>query len=239
MSKLTEVERLNSTSTQGAKLLDAPALVSELGGCYAAELGIHLNDLNSAEIYKWFLAAMLYGARISENIASRTWQVFKCNDILTPEGVINTGWDGLVAILDQGGYARYDYKTATKLLTVSQALLDHYAGDLNRLHAAALDSNNLEQRIMCLGKGIGKVTTQIFLRELRGRWNKATPPLSLLAFNAAQVLGFLPKEINNDHKLALINLQQLWCKHGMTQDSFPDFEAALVRYGLHLRHRSA
>lgn len=212
-------------------------LISELGGSYAAELGIHLDDLSSAEIYKWFLAAMLYGARISENIASRTWQVFKRNGILTPQGIIHTGWDGLAAMLDQGGYVRYDYKTATKLLEVNQSLLDHYAGNLNHLHAAASDPSDLEQKIMNLGKGMGKVTTHIFLRELRSRWDKADPPLSSLALNAAQVLGFLPDEMDNDHRLALANLQQLWRRNGMTMESFSDFEAALVRYGLRLRHQ--
>lgn len=236
MSDLTNIRVLNSLFTQGTKPLDAPALVSELGGSYAAELGIHLGGLETTEVYKWFLAAMLYGARISENIANRTWQVFRGNDVLTPECMINIDWDRLVALLDQGGYVRYDYKTATKLQTVSHALLDHYAGDLNRLHAVALDSSDLERRIMSLGKGVGKVTTQIFLRELRGRWSKAAPPLSLLAFNAAQALGFLPEGINDNNKQSLSSLQQLWCKQGMTTDSFPDFEAALVRYGLHLRH---
>ncbi|MDP1557643.1 MAG: hypothetical protein Q8K59_07050 [Nitrosomonas sp.] len=164
---------------------NALALVSELGGSYAAELGINLVSLKSAEIYKWFLAAVLYGARISEKIATRTWHTLEHNGLLTPERIINTSWDGLVAILDQGGYVRYDYKTATKLLAINRALLDHYGGDLNNLHTAATDSNDLEQRMMDLGKGIGKVTADIFLRELRGRWRKAQPPLSPLAFNAA------------------------------------------------------
>ena len=103
MSDLTDIRVLNSLFTQGTKPLDAPALVSELGGSYAAELSIHLEGLETTEIYKWFLAAMLYGARISENIANRTWQVFRRNDVLTPECMINTDWDRLVALLDQGG----------------------------------------------------------------------------------------------------------------------------------------
>ncbi|MEK7844121.1 MAG: hypothetical protein AAB241_07780, partial [Pseudomonadota bacterium] len=44
--------------------LNAPALVTELGGSYAAGLGINLGALDPAEIYKWFIAAVLYGARI-------------------------------------------------------------------------------------------------------------------------------------------------------------------------------
>ncbi len=124
------------------------------------------------------------------------------------------------------------------MLTVSQTLLGRYAGNLNHLHTAALDSDNLAQRIMGLSKGIGPVTVQIFLRELRGRWNKAIPPLAQLAFQAAQALGFLSQDCRNDDQLALILLQDLWEKSGMPLLNFPDFEAALVRYGLWLCHQS-
>ena len=216
-----------------------PALVAELGGSYAAKLGINFGGLNPDEIYKWFLAAVLYGARISESIASRTWHEFEGSGVLTPERMISTGWSGLVAILDQGGYVRYDYKTATKLLDMSHALLDGYGGNLNTLHAAATNSGDLERRIKDLGKGIGTVTVDIFLRELRGRWEKAEPPLSPLAFMAARALDYLPSGIGDDHKQALTCLQRLWREHGMTAESFPDFEAALVREGLRLRHRSS
>ena len=95
------------------------------------------------------------------------------------EGVvllIRTGWDGLVVLLDRGGYARYDYKTATKLLAVSQTLLDCYAGNLNRLHAAARDSDDLALRVMSLGKGVGPVTAQIFLRNCAAAGIKPRPP---------------------------------------------------------------
>ncbi len=83
------------------------------------------------------------------------------------------------------------------------------------------------------------VAVDIFLRELRGRWQKAAPALSPLAFMAARTLGFLPSKIGNDSDLALVCLQHLWDEHGMTAESFPDFEAALVREGLWLRRRAA
>ncbi len=236
MHDLTGERIFHAFSKQRGKPLDAPTLVSEFGGRYATQLGIQLSDLDSAEIYKWLLAAILYGAPISEKIATHTWQILERNALLTPESIVRKGWDGLVALLDQGGYARYDHKTATKMLAVSQTLLDRYAGNLNHLHAAASDSDDLAQRIMSLGKGIGPVTVQIFLRELRGRWNKATPPLAQLAFQAAQVLGFLPENCHGDHQLALSSLQDLWSKSGESMSNFPDFEAALVRYGLCLRH---
>lgn len=73
------------------------------------------------------------------------------------------------------------------------------------------------------------VAVDIFLRELRGRWQKANPALSPLAFTAARTLGFLPSRISNDPGLSLACLQHLWGEYGMTAESFPDFEAALVR----------
>lgn len=222
-----------------AATLQAAALVAELGGSYAAKLGIELDALDAAEIYKWFIAAVLYGARIPESIASRTWHEFETSEVLTPQRMLDTGWDGLVAILDRGRYVRYDYKTATKLLEISRTLLDRYDGNLNTLHAAAADPVDLEQRIMALGKGIGKVTAGIFLRELRGRWQKAVPPLSPLTLMAARTLGFIPNRIGDNHDRALAWLQHLWNKQGMTAASFPDFEAALVRQGLRLRRRAA
>lgn len=165
-------------------------LVKSRGGRYACELGIDLGAPDAAERFKWFLAALLYGARISEPLARRTWHEFAARGVLTPARIVATGWDGLVALLDAGGYVRYDYKTATKLLDVCAALLRDYGGSLDALHAAASGPRDLETRLKALGKGIGDTTVGIFLRELRGIWDKAAPPLSPLALAAATALGY-------------------------------------------------
>ena len=113
----------------------APAeLVRSHGGSYATALGIDLASADSGERFKWFLAAILYGTRITEQLATRTWHEFAARGVLAPQRIVDTGWDGLVAILDAGGYVRYDFKTATKLLTVCTTLLRDYAGDLDMLH---------------------------------------------------------------------------------------------------------
>lgn len=213
------------------------ALLAELGGNYASALGIALDGLRPEEVYKWFLAAVLYGAPIPERQATRTWHEFQRCGVLTPQRILDTGRDGLVRILDAGGYARYDFKTATKLLDINRALIADYGGDLNALHAAAADAADLERRITALGKGIGPVTAGIFLRELRGRWKKAQPPLSPLALAAASRLGLLagaPTETS-----ALATLKYRWRRCGMPADRFSEFEAALVRAGLRLRRNRA
>jgi len=212
-------------------------LVKSRGGRYAGALGIDLAAANAGERFKWFLAALLYGARISGSLASRTWREFAARGVLTPEGIAATGWDGLVAILDAGGYARYDYKTATKLLEVCAALMRDYGGSLDALHDAATDPRDLENRLKALGKGIGDTTVDIFLRELRGIWVKADPPLSPLAISAASDLGYLRLGPDPDHALA--RLRRLWAADGQPPTAFADFESALVREGLRLRRQRA
>jgi hypothetical protein len=213
----------------------APAeLVRSHGGRYATGLDIDLAATDSGERFKWFLAAILYGTRISEQLATRTWHEFAARGVLAPQRMIDTGWDGLVAILDAGGYVRYDFKTATKLLAVCTTLLRDYTGDLDTLHAAAADPRDLEARLKALGKGIGETTVAIFLRELRGIWSKAAPPLSPLALVAAQTLGYI-RHNRQVTEQTLTRLQQMWTSDGQPAADFADFEAALVREGLRLR----
>ena len=213
-------------------------LVESRGGRYAPELGIDLAAPDPGERFKWFLAAVLYGARISESLARRTWHEFAARGVLTPDRILATGWDGLVAILDAGGYVRYDYKTATKLLDMCVALMRDYGGSLDALHDAAADPRDLERRIKALGKGIGDTTVGIYLRELRGIWAKAEPPLSPLAISGATALGYL-RAGTPDPDRALARLRHLWETDGQPAAGFADFESALVREGLRLRRLPA
>lgn len=213
-------------------------LVRSRGGCYASALGIDLAAPDAGERFRWFLAAVLYGTRISESLATRTWREFSARGVLTPERIVATGWDGLVAILDAGGYVRYDYKTATKLLAVCEALMRDYGGSLDALHDAAADPRDLENRIKALGKGIGDTTVGIFLRELRGIWAKAEPPLSPLASSAAAALGYL-RPGTHDPSRTIAGLRRLWAADGQPATGFADFESALVREGLRLRRQRA
>ena len=213
-------------------------LVKERGGRFAGELGIDLAAPDAGERFKWFLAAVLYGTRISESLARRTWREFAARGVLTPARIAATGWDGLVAILDAGGYVRYDYKTATKLRETCSALLRDGGGSLDALHDAAADPRDLEKRLRALGKGIGDTTVGIFLRELRGIWPKAEPPLSPLARAAAVALGYL-RPATDEPDRALARLRRLWAADGHPVAGFAEFESALVREGLRLRRQAS
>lgn len=201
-------------------------LLSEIGGKFSRELGIDLAGNIPKDIFKWFLAAKLFGARISTGIAVRTFREFERRGVVTPEDILATGWDGLVSILDAGGYARYDFSTATRLLAIMETLNRSYGGDLNALYGRARNSTDLERLLKELGKGIGDVTVTIFLRELRTVWPKARPPLSPLALLASRHLGLAGA---GEESLAV--LESLWSKHPVEGCDFCDFEAALVRLG--------
>ena len=129
-------------------------------------------------------------------------------------------------ILDDGGYARYDFSTATKLLEIMGDLKKFYHGDLNKLHEMTDDEDDLEDLLKGLGKGIGDVTVNIFLRELRNVWSKARPGLSVYVELAAERLGFIKQG-----EEPLKTLEKVWSLNKIPGKDFCDFEAALLRLG--------
>ncbi len=202
-------------------------------GKYSARLGIRLDAGSPRQLFRWLLASMLYGAPVSSGTAERTYREFMDSGLDTPRRLVDAGWDDLVRELDAGGYVRYDFKTADKLLEVSERLLRDYEGDLGLLHDMSEDSEDLKKRIMALGKGVGEVTANIFLRELRGVWPKAKPALSPYALKAARGLGLVKND--EDPPVALV---RAWGK-GLPGKDFRDFEAALVQAGIEMRRKKA
>ena len=203
-------------------------LVEKLGQEYSDILGINLKTKNDREIFKWFLASVLFGAPITETSVIRTYRCFESHEVLTPEKILETGWDGLVKILDEGGYTRYDFKTGDKLLEVMGDLLTKYEGSLNLLHERASDSHDLEKRLKDLGKGVGNVTVSIFLRELRDLWKKADSKPTSLVILAAKNLGIVKDENSEE---ALEELKEFWRKNEIAGKTFVNFETALLRLG--------
>jgi Holliday junction resolvasome RuvABC DNA-binding subunit len=100
-----------------------------------------------------------------------------------------------VEVLDSGSYVRYDLSAASKLLDIMNALKERY-GSLEELYNQAVDAKDVEKRLMAF-KGIGPTTTQIFLRELRGKW-KVEQPISTMAQKTAQSLGIDPGQLEGE-----------------------------------------
>lgn len=129
---------------------------------YPELLGLDVRD--PGDWFPWFVAASLFAKPISAATARTTAQLLLREGIRTPAAIERRGWDGLVTILDLGGYVRYDFSTATKLLAIAAALPGNRLRDILRNASTADDVATRLRDI----KGVGPKTVAIFLRELRG-----------------------------------------------------------------------
>ena len=172
---------------------------------YSDELGLNLRK--PSDRFKWFVASFLFAKRISSETAKRTFRRFVEEGLVTPRAICNAGWDRLVHVLDSGGYVRYDFSTATNLLATCQLLLDKY-GTLEQLHDGARSPRELENLLMEF-KGVGPMAVNIFLRELRGIWDKARPKPSRVAIDVGRRLGVKRTE---EFESQLVRIGLEFCK---------------------------
>lgn len=176
---------------------------------YPQELGLNLHQ--AEDRFKWFLASTLFAKRISAQVAMSTFKQFENEDIVSPQAIIEAGWDKLVEILDSGGYVRYDFSTASNLLQSITKLVTEY-GSLENLYNQAADSKELENRLREL-KGVGPVAVNIFLRELRPVWPKADPRPSPLATELGRKLGLSESDLRLPGvESALVRVRLDFCK---------------------------
>jgi DNA polymerase/3'-5' exonuclease PolX len=164
--------------------------VAKYGQPYSSLLGINLKSRRNEEIVKWFLAAILYSKPIRESSATKTYRCFERREVTTAKRIVEAGWNRLVEILDEGGYTRYDFSTADRLLEVFGNLEKQYGGDLTRLYKESKTGAEVEANLKRLGKGIGDTTVSIFLRDMRHVWRRVEPkptPLVTLALETLKV----------------------------------------------------
>ena len=174
---------------------------------YSCELDLDLTK--PEDRFKWFLASVLFAKRISAQTAKETYCYFEQEDLTTPEAILEAGWDRLVEVLDSGGYTRYDFSTATNMLAIAKALKENY-GDLEKLHSVSLNPEDLEKRLQEF-RGVGPVCASIFLRELRGIWDKAQPEPSPMAVATARRIGLDKKDVER-YESQLVRLNLEYCK---------------------------
>lgn len=164
----------------------------------------------ASDRFKWFLASMLFAKRISSQIAKKTYKMFEAKGLVTPDSILRAGWDKLVKVLDEAGYVRYDFSTASTLLETMKKIKE--LGGLEQIHLDAKDSKDLELKLQEL-RGVGPTATNIFLRELRGIWRKARPKPSALALEIGKKLGLSIEEIER-HESPLVRNNLEYCKRG-------------------------
>jgi endonuclease III len=177
MTSLTHTQSQSSRSQAPSAAATRRALEHSL--LYSEELGIDLAQRSDSTYFRWFLASLLFGARISETTARSTYRSFVRHGLTNPKSILDAGWDFLVCpVMREGGYVRYDGRKSTQVLRDCDMLIADYGGSLARLHHAARDARDLEDRLLAF-YGVGPVTANIFLREMRPFWAKADPePLS-------------------------------------------------------------
>lgn len=66
---------------------------------YSEELGIDLGQGTDDAYFHWFLASLLFGARISETTAKNTYGAFIRHGLTTPAEIVAAGWDFLVSTI--------------------------------------------------------------------------------------------------------------------------------------------
>lgn len=134
----------------------------------ASSLGIDLASKDEKELFKWFLACLLFGKPIQMEVAERAYRELVAAHLTNPRAILRAGWDKLVLLLDHAHYVRFDFSTATKLLEVSEELKDR-CGSLRELLAQSRTTRELSHKLQEF-KYVGPVTARIFLREVRPIW---------------------------------------------------------------------
>ncbi len=213
---------------QGTKIeMSLPELLKHYGNLFSSELGIDLEK----EPFRWFLASILFGARISTSIAKSTYRAYEEAGLTSPEIIVRSDSLTLIEVHGRGGYARYDGITAEYMMGICKKILEEYDGDVEKLDEVSRSSRELTEKIQEF-RGVGPVTAKIFLRELRGLWENADPEPAPVEILAAKKLGIIESEEN-----ALEKLKHFWHQNKVEGYDFRNFETALVRLGLELRRR--
>ncbi len=132
---------------------------------FSNELGIDVQSGCEEDLFKWFLACLLFGKPIQQEVAKKAYMELVSAGLVTPEKILEAGWDELVRILDAGHYVRYDFSTATKLLDVCRMLKEKY-GTISTLINQSGSRKELEKRLLEF-KGVGPKTAEIFMRDLK------------------------------------------------------------------------
>ena len=200
-------------------------LLEERGKLLSQELGIDLKK----DPFRWFLASILFGARISTTIAKRTYRSYEAAGLTSARKIAATDENTLIELHGRGGYVRYDGITADYVMGIARKLLKDYDGNVTKLDRSSQNPKDLERRLQEF-RGIGPVTARIFLREMRGLWKNACPDPTPIEILAAKKLGIIESEENAFNKL-----DEFWRKNKVKSYDFRNFEATLVRIGLKLR----
>ncbi|GAA2295131.1 endonuclease [Streptomyces kunmingensis] len=167
-------------------------LLDGYGQTYAAEAGIPLKD-TPQPLYRTLVLASLLSARIRASVAVASARALYDAGLRDPRRMADATWQQRVDALGEGGYRRYDERTATQLGDGARLVLDEWGGDLRTVRERAdgdVDELRAQLRRM---PGLGPTGVDIFLREVQDVWSEYAPFLDAKTLQGAERLG-LPKD---------------------------------------------
>jgi len=112
------------------------------------------------------VASTLFGSRISARVAERTFAELSRAGINRIVDAGTRDQSDLVALLDAGGYARYDFRTSARLQALARVITERYGGEIGAIGRHFTAPRTLVAALDEL-PGWGPVTIGLFLRELR------------------------------------------------------------------------
>lgn len=175
-------------------------LLREHGRTLADELGLDLRADSPQPWFRLLCFALLCSTRISARIAVAAAQGLADAGWTDAEALRRSTWEQRVRVLDDAGYVRYDFRTATRLDQLGQHALDRYGGDVRRLRTAAGRDRGRERELLQEFVGIGPVGADVFLREAQVAWSELRPYVDARVQDTATELG-LPAD---PHRLAAL-----------------------------------
>ncbi|MFF3274184.1 endonuclease [Streptomyces chrestomyceticus] len=164
------------------------ALLDTYGRTYADEAGIRLKD-TPQPLYQLLVLSCLLSARIQANIAVAASRALSDAGLRTARRMKDATWQQRVDALGEGGYRRYDERTATQLGDGAELLLDSYGGDLRRIRDAADGDTDRLRKLLREVPGLGPTGVDIFLREAQAVWPELKPHLDAKALQGAERVG--------------------------------------------------
>ncbi|MFG2222686.1 endonuclease [Streptomyces sp. NPDC048644] len=158
------------------------------GRTYAAEAGIRMRD-TPQPLYQLLVLSSLLSARIRASVAVAAARELFAAGMRAPRSMASATWQQRVDALGEGGYRRYDERTATQLGTAAELLKGEYRGDLRRMREASDGDRAALREALQDMPGIGPAGSAIFLREVQGVWEEFAPFLDDKALQGAGRLG--------------------------------------------------
>ena len=128
------------------------------------ELDIDLSDGKPQQLYRWFLASILFGKPIQQNVSADTYRVLIDHGFTSPKKFADIQREPLRKLLDDGGYGRFDYQMADYLHEIMAAVeKDH--GSIHQMVASASSRDDLAKTVQDF-QGVGAVTARIFTEQI-------------------------------------------------------------------------